>query len=214
MIMVLKTSHHGPSDAMHNPSQLLRLVSKEVCFISHGDQHASIGFLIPRSLILKRVILFRIHSDDGNPSRANIKQLCSRYPPINNQLRTSSNSRTQANIQDGRIVVQDIQEKVDVYDSELDDASTASAIFMVKLSPAGSINRDEVGTSYDSYILSEVPNYDTYHVNDMFNHFVHEFPASEQLVSVNDMYMDFLSDNNVIFENPYPDNNEKEVLEN
>ncbi|GJU57881.1 hypothetical protein Tco_1235647 [Tanacetum coccineum] len=46
-------------------------------------------------------------------------------------------------------------EKVDVYDSELDDASTASAIFMVKLSPAGSINRDEVGTSYDSYILSE-----------------------------------------------------------
>ncbi|GKB99716.1 putative reverse transcriptase domain-containing protein [Tanacetum coccineum] len=54
MIMVLKTSHHGPSDAMHNPSQLLRILSKEVCFISHGDQHASISFLIPRSLILKR----------------------------------------------------------------------------------------------------------------------------------------------------------------
>ncbi|GKE92654.1 hypothetical protein Tco_1573749, partial [Tanacetum coccineum] len=98
MILVLKTSHHGPSDAMHNPSQLLRLLSKEVCFISHGDQHASIGFLIPRSLILKssqavikspthypcdncqniRVILFSIHSDDGNPSRVNIKQLYGR----------------------------------------------------------------------------------------------------------------------------------------
>ncbi|GKD32767.1 hypothetical protein Tco_1248276, partial [Tanacetum coccineum] len=76
MILVLKTSHHGPSEAMHNPSQLLRLLSKEVCFISHGDQHATIGFLIPRSLILKRVILFSIHSDDGNPSRVNIKQLC------------------------------------------------------------------------------------------------------------------------------------------
>ncbi|GJR90786.1 hypothetical protein Tco_0214797 [Tanacetum coccineum] len=54
MIMILKTSHHGPSDARHNPSQLLRLLLKEVCFISHRDQHVSIGFLIPRSLILKR----------------------------------------------------------------------------------------------------------------------------------------------------------------
>ncbi|GKF89378.1 hypothetical protein Tco_0263341, partial [Tanacetum coccineum] len=53
MILILKTSRHGPSDAMHNPSQLLRLLSKQVCFISHGDQHASIGFLILRSLILK-----------------------------------------------------------------------------------------------------------------------------------------------------------------
>ncbi|GKG58839.1 hypothetical protein Tco_0594609, partial [Tanacetum coccineum] len=36
-------------------------------------------------------------------------------------------------------------EKVDAYDSEVDDASIASAIFMEKLSPAGSINGDEVG---------------------------------------------------------------------
>ncbi|GJV53849.1 hypothetical protein Tco_1449590 [Tanacetum coccineum] len=91
MILILKTSHHGPSDARHNPSQLLRLLLKEVCFISHGDQHISIGFLIPRSLILKwwqsapasdyqitnspthyscdncqtfRVILFSVHSDE------------------------------------------------------------------------------------------------------------------------------------------------------
>ncbi|GJU50830.1 hypothetical protein Tco_1220385 [Tanacetum coccineum] len=54
MIMVLKTSHHGPSDAKHNPFQLLRLLSKEVCFIYHRVQHASIGFLISRLLILKR----------------------------------------------------------------------------------------------------------------------------------------------------------------
>ncbi|GKD25001.1 hypothetical protein Tco_1231215 [Tanacetum coccineum] len=55
MIMILKTSHHGPSDARHNPSQLLRLLSKEVCFISHGDLHAFISFPIPRSLILLAV---------------------------------------------------------------------------------------------------------------------------------------------------------------
>ncbi|GJW27078.1 hypothetical protein Tco_0040889 [Tanacetum coccineum] len=29
MIMVSKTNHHGPSDVMHNPSQLLKLLSKE-----------------------------------------------------------------------------------------------------------------------------------------------------------------------------------------
>ncbi|GJW04659.1 hypothetical protein Tco_1563515 [Tanacetum coccineum] len=40
-------SHHGPSDAMHYPSQPLQNIR-----------------VMPKS----------IHSDDGNPSRANIKQ--------------------------------------------------------------------------------------------------------------------------------------------
>ncbi|GKC69352.1 hypothetical protein Tco_1115235 [Tanacetum coccineum] len=110
MILVLKTSHHGPSDANHNPSQLLRLLSKEVCFISHRDQHASIGFLIPRSLILKtwqsalasdyQITKSPTHypcgncqniqSDtlaftvmNGNPSKVNIKQLCGKYGESN-----------------------------------------------------------------------------------------------------------------------------------
>ncbi|GJZ52056.1 hypothetical protein Tco_0606571, partial [Tanacetum coccineum] len=48
MILVLNISRHGPSDAKHKPSQLLSLLSKEVCFISHGDQYASIDFLTPR----------------------------------------------------------------------------------------------------------------------------------------------------------------------
>ncbi|GKB06092.1 retrovirus-related pol polyprotein from transposon TNT 1-94 [Tanacetum coccineum] len=46
-------SMYGTTDAKHNPSQLLRLLSKEVCFISYEDQRISISFLIPRSLILK-----------------------------------------------------------------------------------------------------------------------------------------------------------------
>ncbi|GJR79406.1 hypothetical protein Tco_0150191 [Tanacetum coccineum] len=72
-------------------------------------------------------------------------------------------------------------EKVDAYDSEVDDAPTASVIFMAKLSRAGSINGDEVGF--------------------------------EQLVSVSDTYVDFLSDSNVITNNPYPNNNENEVVQ-
>nr|GEY57924.1 hypothetical protein [Tanacetum cinerariifolium] len=54
-------------------------------------------------------------------------------------------------------------EKVAAYDSEPDDALSASVIFMAKLSPTGSINGNEVGPSYDSNILSEIPTYDTYH---------------------------------------------------
>ncbi|GJX21354.1 hypothetical protein Tco_0676885 [Tanacetum coccineum] len=35
--------------------------------------------------------------------------ISSRYPSTNNQLRTSSNPRTQVNIQNGRVVVQNVQ---------------------------------------------------------------------------------------------------------
>ncbi|GKD13430.1 hypothetical protein Tco_1197837 [Tanacetum coccineum] len=47
----------------------------------------------------------------------------------------------------------------------------------------------------------------------MFNPFVQELPASEQLVSVNDTYVDFLSDSNVISDNPYTGTNEDEVVQ-
>ncbi|GJW14228.1 hypothetical protein Tco_0018361 [Tanacetum coccineum] len=190
----------------------------------------------------------------------------SKFPPTNNQLRTSSNPRTQANIQDGRVTVQNIQRRqsqcyrvntgnsqaitgmrgtntvsdvngnqsrvircynykggghmakqctakkrekysewfkekmllaqaqevgfilqedqhdfladrleymddcdnlqlhtnlnfkenhVDAYDLDCDDEATACAIFMANLSPAGSINRDTAGPSYDLELLSE-----------------------------------------------------------
>ncbi|GJR88973.1 hypothetical protein Tco_0212984 [Tanacetum coccineum] len=159
--------------------------------------------------------------------------ISSRYPPTNNQLRTSSNLIAQANIQDGRVVVQNAKddrvrvirlilegsgyqeqhefcaaiakmlvqstikdlyllpalprdkwskEKVEAYDSDYDDALTASAIFMAKLSPTGSISGDEARPSYDSDILFEVPNYDNYHENNTFNPFAQEFPDSKQPV--------------------------------
>ncbi|GKB98616.1 hypothetical protein Tco_0984753 [Tanacetum coccineum] len=79
-------------------------------------------------------------------------------------------------------------EKVEAYDSDCDDVLTASEIFMAKLSPTRSYNGDKVGPSYDSDILSEP-------------------------ISVNDTYVDFLSDSNVIFDNPDADNNEKEVVQ-
>ncbi|GKC20983.1 hypothetical protein Tco_1023133 [Tanacetum coccineum] len=70
MIVGIEESRHGPSDAMHNPSQPFEFLSKETC----GSQ------LQPPITKTKniRVILFSIHSDDGNPSSVNIKQHCGR----------------------------------------------------------------------------------------------------------------------------------------
>ncbi|GKA25364.1 hypothetical protein Tco_0711473 [Tanacetum coccineum] len=44
---------------------------------------------------------------------------------------------------------------VDAFDSDCDEAPTASAIFMARLSPAGSINEDVIGPTYDLDILFE-----------------------------------------------------------
>ncbi|GJY09847.1 hypothetical protein Tco_0378032, partial [Tanacetum coccineum] len=72
----------------------------------------------------------------------------------------------------------------------------ASEIFMASLSPAGSINGDTVGPTYDSDILYEVQQYDTYHETNVLNIVVHETKYIEHLVSNDDSYDELLSDNN------------------
>ncbi|GKE25923.1 hypothetical protein Tco_1441307 [Tanacetum coccineum] len=44
-----------------------------------------------------------------NKAMAFLSAIASRFPPLNNQLRTSSNPRNQATIQDGRVTVQQVQ---------------------------------------------------------------------------------------------------------
>ncbi|GJU50944.1 hypothetical protein Tco_1220499 [Tanacetum coccineum] len=103
----------------------------------------------------------------------------SRYPPTNNQLRTLSNLRTQATIQNGQVTIQNVQganqprdkmlfaqeqeARVVLNDEQQDfladnleenDESTANAIFMTNLSHVGSINDDTVEPCYDFDILS------------------------------------------------------------
>ncbi|GJT92377.1 integrase, catalytic region, zinc finger, CCHC-type containing protein [Tanacetum coccineum] len=46
-----------------------------------------------------------------NKAMAFLSDVASRFPPLNNQLRTSSNPRNQATIQDGRVTVQQVQER-------------------------------------------------------------------------------------------------------
>nr|GEW70976.1 uncharacterized mitochondrial protein AtMg00810-like [Tanacetum cinerariifolium] len=85
----------------------------------------------------------------------------SRYPPINNQLRTLSNPRQQATINNGRVTIQPIQgrknsmtavtnnaayqaDDLDAYDSDCDELNLAKIALMTNLSHYGSDNLAEV----------------------------------------------------------------------
>ncbi|GKA57154.1 hypothetical protein Tco_0756342, partial [Tanacetum coccineum] len=99
------------------------------------------------------------------------------YPSTNSQLRTSSNPRNQATIQDGSVIeygkffckpikgdrvdsgpnTQTLPttaifqtDDIDAFNSDCDEAPSTSAVLMAKLS------------AYDSDVLPEVPNYATY----------------------------------------------------
>ncbi|GKE87138.1 retrovirus-related pol polyprotein from transposon TNT 1-94, partial [Tanacetum coccineum] len=87
---------------------------------------------------------------------------------------------------------------VDAYDSDCDDEATASAIFKASLSPAGSLNDDIVGPTYDSDILSKVPHYDTYYDDDVLKSAVQEMVYNEHSISYNDSYAELISDSIVI----------------
>ncbi|GJX09262.1 hypothetical protein Tco_0199121 [Tanacetum coccineum] len=89
-------------------------------------------------------------SDYINNAMAFLSTVALRFPPSNNQLRTSSNPRNLATIQDGRVTVQQIQRRqtqslttfqtkdLDAYDSDCDDLSSAKAVLMENLSSCDS----------------------------------------------------------------------------
>ncbi|GJW94805.1 hypothetical protein Tco_0174477 [Tanacetum coccineum] len=88
-----------------------------------------------------------------NKAMTFLSAVASKFSPSNNQLRTFSNPRDKAIIQDGRVIVQQ--------DSDCDDLSLAKAVLMANLS------------SCDSDVLSEVP-YSDSSLNDMINQDVQE----------------------------------------
>ncbi|GKB75831.1 hypothetical protein Tco_0942726 [Tanacetum coccineum] len=143
-----------------------------------------------------------------NKAMAFLSGMASRFLPLNNRLRTSSNPRNQATIQDGRVIVQQIQgrqtqkedivaqqtipqnstfqtEDLDAYDSDCDDLSSAKAVLMENLS------------SYDYDVLSQVPYSDTY-PNEMLNQDVQEMTYSKQTHTVDFPDNEINSDINII----------------
>ncbi|GJR54837.1 hypothetical protein Tco_1405358 [Tanacetum coccineum] len=139
----------------------------------------------------------------------------SRYPTTNNQLRTSSNPRQQATINDGRVTLQPIQgrqssfaadpnipegqatqtvithnaayqaDDLDAYDSDCDELNTAKVALMANLS------------HYGSDALAEVHNHDNVN-NNMLNQAVQAMPSSEQSNVVNHSETEITSDSNII----------------
>nr|GEZ80219.1 hypothetical protein [Tanacetum cinerariifolium] len=97
-----------------------------------------------------------------------LSAVASRFPPSNNQLRTSSNPRNQATIQDDNPLEFSFPDRrLDAYASVCDDLSSTKAVLMENIS------------SYDLEVLSEVPYYDSY-PNDMISQDVQEMQHSKQ----------------------------------
>nr|GEZ14571.1 hypothetical protein [Tanacetum cinerariifolium] len=110
---------------------------------------------------------------------------------INNQLRTPSNTRNQATVQD------DKADDCDAFDSNVDEAPTVQTMFMANLSSADPVY-DEASPSYDSNILSEVPNHDNYQDADYEHHEVHEMHDDVQPNNVVDLHTNYVNDSNMI----------------
>nr|GEY35212.1 hypothetical protein [Tanacetum cinerariifolium] len=134
----------------------------------------------------------------------------SRFPSTNNQLKTSSNPKNQATIQDGMVTVQKVQrtqdpgvpdgqavqtiipnnaafqtEDLDTYDSDCDDLSNAKAVLMANIS------------NYGSDVISEVPHSETY-LNDMENQSVLAMQDFEQPLAMDSTDIEIHSDSNII----------------
>nr|GEV48120.1 integrase, catalytic region, zinc finger, CCHC-type, peptidase aspartic, catalytic [Tanacetum cinerariifolium] len=119
----------------------------------------------------------------------------SRFPSTNNQLRTSSNLRNQATIQDGETIQVDRQglsnvttvktEDLDTYDSDCDDISNAKAVLMANIS------------NYGSDVILEVSHSETY-LNDMENQSVLAMQDFEQPPAVDITNNMIHSDSNII----------------
>ncbi|GJX09364.1 hypothetical protein Tco_0199223 [Tanacetum coccineum] len=90
---------------------------------------------------------------------------------------------------------------LDAFNTDCDDAPIASAVFMTNL------------TSYDSNVLSELPNYDTYHDNTVFEQSVQEMHYSKQPDFIDDSNIEMTSDIIVILYDQYLKENKTEFVQ-
>ncbi|GJT15810.1 hypothetical protein Tco_0874516 [Tanacetum coccineum] len=90
---------------------------------------------------------------------------------------------------------------LDAFDTDCDEALSASATMMAKLS------------AYDSNVLSKVPTHDTYLDNHVIDQSVQEMQYSEQPPFINDPVIDITNDSNVISYEQYLKETENEVVQ-
>nr|GEV18706.1 integrase, catalytic region, zinc finger, CCHC-type, peptidase aspartic, catalytic [Tanacetum cinerariifolium] len=99
----------------------------------------------------------------------------------------------------------------DAFDSDVDEAPTTQTMFMANLSSVNPVT-DEARPSYDSDILSEVPDHDHYQDAACTNHEEHVMHDSVQLDHVVDSHADYTTDSNMISYDQYVKDNEVPVV--
>nr|GEW03229.1 hypothetical protein [Tanacetum cinerariifolium] len=99
----------------------------------------------------------------------------------------------------------------DAFDSNVDEAPTAQTMFMANLSSTDPVT-DKAGPSYDSDILSEVPDHDHYQDAACEHHEEHMMHDSVQLDHVLDSHADYITDSNMIMYDQYVKDNEVPVI--
>ncbi|GJZ91884.1 hypothetical protein Tco_0663949 [Tanacetum coccineum] len=217
--------HHTPV----NPQQ--HLVSPQPFISPSVTQHSQADF--PQLDSGLAVPTFQQGEDPIeciNKAMAFLSAMASRFPPSNNQLRTSSNPRNQATIQDGRVTVQQVQGRQSQSFAGTGNrgiATTSRGNYaagqprVVKYNPlefsfedldAYESDCDDLSSvkavlmenlsSWDSDVLSEVPYFDS-SPNDMINQNVQEMQYSEQ-THIDDFQDNKIhSDSNIILYSQY-----------
>ncbi|GKA57686.1 hypothetical protein Tco_0756874 [Tanacetum coccineum] len=154
-------------------------------------------------------------------------------PQTNNQLRTSSTTRNQATVQDGKVVVQNVQGQEtgvsldeeqllfltggqdNAIDEDVDEQPVQdlalNTMFMANLSSADPVY-DKAGPSYDSGILSKVHDHDHYQDVVCEHHEEHEIHDDVQQTYVVESHADYTSDSNMILYDQYVKDNAMPVV--
>ncbi|GKF52286.1 hypothetical protein Tco_0148753, partial [Tanacetum coccineum] len=137
--------------------------------------------------------------------------ITSRFPPTNNQLRTSSNPQNKiplkmvglhSNKCRGDRVRVLLADDLDAYDSDCDEAPDAKAILMANLS------------SFDSDVISEVPILETSQDNYILDISVQKMYYSEQPTFNPDSDIEITSDSNIISYDQYLKETESAAVQN
>ncbi|GKE99404.1 hypothetical protein Tco_0022755 [Tanacetum coccineum] len=100
----------------------------------------------------------------------------------------------------------------DAFDSNVDEAPTAQTMFMANLSSADPVY-DEASLSYDSDILSGVPDHDNYQDAVFEHHEVYEIHDDVQPNHVVDSHADYTSNSNMILYDQYVKDNTVHVVQ-
>ncbi|GJW95771.1 retrovirus-related pol polyprotein from transposon TNT 1-94 [Tanacetum coccineum] len=103
-------------------------------------------------------------------------------------------------------------DQLDAFNSDVNEAPTTHTMFMANLTNKDPI-LNEVGTSYDSDILSKVQDHDNYHDSVYGHHDVHEMQNNIQQDYVIDSEADYTSDSNIISNDQYVEDNTEHVVQ-